>query len=97
MNEKIKKYKADYENNEKRISVLQEKSKKLLAKIRQLENEEIIGLVRESNLDIEALSRLLKKNSKEPTIFKDKEPTIFKDKEPTIFKDLEEKGDEIKN
>ena len=73
MNEKIQKYKADYEKNEKKISALQEKSKKLLAKITQLENEEIIGLVRDSKLDIEGLSRLLSKSKKEPTIYKDSE------------------------
>lgn len=73
MNEKIQKYKADYEKNEKKISALQEKSKKLLAKITQLENEEIIGLVRDSKLDIDGLSRLLSKSKKEPTIYKDSE------------------------
>ena len=73
MNEKIQKYKADYEKNEKKISALQEKSKKLLAKITQLENEEIIGLVRDSKLDIDGLSRLLNKGKKEPTIYKDSE------------------------
>ncbi len=73
MNEKIQKYKADYEKNEKKISALQEKSKKLLAKITQLENEEIIGLVRDSKLDIDGLSRLLSKSKKEPIIYKDSE------------------------
>lgn len=73
MNEKIQKYKADYDKNEKKISALQEKSKKLLAKITQLENEEIIGLVRDSKLDIDGLSRLLGKSKKEPTIYNDLE------------------------
>ena len=73
MNEKIQKFKADYEKNEQKISALQEKSKKLLAKITQLENEEIIGLVRDSKLDIDGLSRLLNKGKKEPTIYKDSE------------------------
>ena len=73
MNEKIQKYKADYDKNEKKISALQEKSKKLLAKITQLENEEIIGLVRDSKLDIDGLSRLLSKSKKEPTIYNDLE------------------------
>lgn len=73
MNEKIQKYKADYDKNEKKISALQEKSKKLLAKITQLENEEIIGLVRDSKLDIDGLSRLLSKSKKEPIIYKDSE------------------------
>lgn len=81
MNEKIQKYKADYEKNEKKISALQEKSKKLLAKITQLENEEIIGLVRNSKLDIDGLSRLLGKSKKEPT----------------IYNDLEEKDNEIQD
>ena len=73
MNEKIQKYKADYDKNEKKTSALQEKSKKLLAKITQLENEEIIGLVRDSKLDIDGLSRLLGKSKKEPTLYKDSE------------------------
>ena len=81
MNERIKKYKADYEKNEKKISALQEKSKKLLAKITQLENEEIIGLVRDSKLGIDGLSRLLTTSKKEPT----------------IYNDLEEKDNEIQD
>lgn len=73
MNEKIQKYKADYEKNEKKISALQEKSKKLLAKITQLENEEIIGLVRDSKLDIDGLSRLLTKSKKQSVNYNDLE------------------------
>ena len=73
MNERIQKYKADYEKNEKKISALQEKSKKLLAKITQLENEEIIGLVRESKLGIDGLSKLLANSNKTPTIYNDSE------------------------
>ena len=73
MNEKIQKYKADYEKNEKKISALQEKSKKLLAKITQLENEEIIGLVRDSKLDIDGLSRLLGKSKKQSVNYNDLE------------------------
>ena len=61
MNERIQKCKEDYAKNEHRIAVLQDKNKKLLAKITQLENEEIIGLVRESNLNIAELSKLLGK------------------------------------
>ena len=73
MNERIQKYKADYEKNEKKISALQEKSKKLLAKITQLENEEIIGLVRDSKLDIDGLSRLLTKSKKQSVNYNDLE------------------------
>ena len=73
MNEKIQKYKADYEKNEKKISALQEKSIKLLAKITQLENEEIIGLVRDSKLDIDGLSRLLTKSKKQSVNYNDLE------------------------
>lgn len=80
MNERIQKYKAEYEKNEKKVLALQDKSKKLLAKITQLENEEIIGLVRESRLDIEGLSRLLARN----------------EKHFVNYNDTEEKDDEIK-
>ena len=68
MNERIQKYKAEYEKNKQRIHLLQEKNKRLLAKIAQLENEEIIGLVRDSQIGIEGLAELLAKSKKQPTI-----------------------------
>ena len=78
MNERIQKHKAEYEKNEQRIIALQEKSKKLLAKITQLENEEIIALVRDSSLGIEELEKLIARSKKRPI----------------NYNDLEEKNDE---
>ncbi|MDO5398204.1 MAG: DUF4315 family protein [bacterium] len=66
MNVRIEKLKEDYERNESKIVSLQAKNKKLAEKIRQLENAEIIGAVRESGLTIDELLSLLGKTEKAP-------------------------------
>ena len=66
MNERIVKLRADYAKNEDKIAALQTKSKKLAEKIRQLENTEIIGAVRNSGLTIDELLSLLGKTVKAP-------------------------------
>ena len=66
MNERIVKLRADYAKNEDKIVALQTKNKKLAEKIRQLENTEIIGAVRNSGLTIDELLSLLGKTVKAP-------------------------------
>lgn len=66
MNERIVKLRADYTKNEDKIAALQTKNKKLAEKIRQLENTEIIGAVRNSGLTIDELLSLLGKTMKAP-------------------------------
>lgn len=66
MNERIVKLRADYAKNEDKIAALQTKNKKLAEKIRQLENTEIIGAVRNSGLTIDELLSLLGKTVKAP-------------------------------
>ncbi len=73
MSERIKKLKEDYEKTESKIVSLQEKNKKLAEKIRQLENAEIVGAVRESGCSIDELLILLGKDGKAPIIKKDLE------------------------
>ncbi|MCD8180742.1 MAG: DUF4315 family protein [Firmicutes bacterium] len=64
MNERIKRLKEDYERTESKIASLQEKNKKLAEKIRQLENAEIVGAVRDSGCSIDELLSLLGKDGK---------------------------------
>lgn len=66
MNERIVKLRADYAKNEDKIAALQSRNKKLAEKIRQLENTEIIGAVRNSGLTIDELLSLLGKTVKAP-------------------------------
>ena len=66
MNERIVKLRADYAKNEDKIAALQAKNKKLAEKIRQLENTEIIGAVRDSGFSVDEFLSLLARNGKLP-------------------------------
>lgn len=79
MNARIKKLKEEYERNAEKIVSLQAKNKKLAKKIKELENIEILGIVKASGLSIDELMSLLGKT----------------DEAPTTKNDLEEKDDEI--
>lgn len=59
MNPKLEKYKAEREKNAKRIAALQDRNKVLDEKITQLENSDIIGMVREINLTPDQLAQVL--------------------------------------
>lgn len=72
MNIRISKLKDEYERNDCKIKSLQAKNKKLAEKIRQLENDDIIGAVRSSGVTIDELLRLLGKSTV-PEIKKDLE------------------------
>lgn len=67
MNPKIAKYKAEREKNAEKIAVLQARNRKLDEQITKLENTDIIGIVRESGIDLEALGELLGISKTEPT------------------------------
>ena len=79
MNMRIEKLKEEHERNENKIAYLQAKNKKLAEKIRQLENDDIVGAVRNSGVTIDELLRLLGKT----------------DAVPNTKTDLEEIDDEI--
>ena len=79
MNMRIEKLKEEHERNENKIAYLQVKNKKLAEKIRKLENDDIVGAVRNSGVTIDELLRLLGKI----------------DAAPNTKTDLEEIDDEI--
>ena len=60
MNPKFKKIDTEYEKNAKKISVLQNRQKELEKQRRELENLDIIGLVRGMGMTAEELSALMK-------------------------------------
>ena len=62
MDQRIAKLREEFDKNSERISALQMKNKKLSEQITKLENTDIIGLIRESGIGFEELSRLLKRN-----------------------------------
>lgn len=60
MNPKIEKLKAEKEKNLRRIDALNARNEEIDAKIVELENTDIVGMVRENNITPEALAELLK-------------------------------------
>ena len=65
MNPKFKKIDAEYEKNAAKISALQNRQKELEKQRRELENLDIVGLVRGMGMTAEELSGEVK-NSAEP-------------------------------
>ena len=61
MNPKIAKLRAELEKNTEKISKFQSRNAELKKQIQELENIDIIGMVRECGLSPEALSGLLAK------------------------------------
>ena len=59
MNPKIKKLRADVGKNKARIAELQAQNKEMEKQIRELENIDIVGMVREQGLTPEQLAELL--------------------------------------
>ena len=59
MNPKIEKLKAERSRNTKKISDLQNRNRKLSEQITKLENNDIIGMVREIGMTPEQLAALL--------------------------------------
>lgn len=60
MNPKFKKIDAEYAKNAAKISVLQDRQKELEKQRRELENLDIVGLVRGMGMTAEELSALMK-------------------------------------
>ena len=58
MNPKINKLRAEVEKNNTKIATLQAKNKALEKQIRELENTDIIGMVREQGMTIEEFAEL---------------------------------------
>ena len=58
MNPKINKLRAEVEKNNAKIATLQAKNKALETQIRELENTDIIGMVREQGRTIEEFAEL---------------------------------------
>ena len=60
MNPKFKKIDAEYEKNAAKISALQNRQKELEKQRREMENLDIVGLVRSMGMTAEELSALMK-------------------------------------
>ena len=61
MNPKINKLRAEVEKNNAKIATLQAKNKALEKQIRELENTDIIGMVREQGMTMEQFAELFQK------------------------------------
>lgn len=59
MNPKITKLRAEFDKNKSKISDLQAKNRELEKQIKELENIDIIGMVRERGLTMEQFAELL--------------------------------------
>ncbi len=73
MNPRIEKMREEYAKNENKIASLQARNKSLKAKITDLENNDIIGLIRSSGISPDDLAELLTKPDNTKTHFKDLE------------------------
>ena len=60
MNPKIEKLKAEKEKNLRKMDALNARNEEIDAKITELENTDIVGIVRENGITPEALAELLK-------------------------------------
>ena len=61
MSPKINKLRTELEKNNSKIAALQAKNKDLEKQIRELENLEIIGMVREQSMTMEEFAELFQK------------------------------------
>ena len=68
MNPKIEKLKAERNRNTEKISDLQNRNRKLSEQITKLENNDIIGMVREHGLSPDMLFELIKQAKKSPIL-----------------------------
>ena len=66
MNPKIPKLRAELEKNKNRINFLQEKNRKIEKRLVELENTDIIGMVRDFDLSPDQLMELLRAMKKTP-------------------------------
>lgn len=75
MNPKLQKLRAELEKNTERIRTLQSRNTELKQQIQEMENLDIIGMVRDSGLAPDALADLLAKIQASPN------PAEIKEKE----------------
>ena len=61
MNPKIPRLRAELEKNKEKISELQAKNRELEKQIRQLEDTDIIGMIRRQSMTIEQFAELFQK------------------------------------
>lgn len=61
MNPKINKLRTELEKNNGKIAALQAKNKELEKQIRELENMDIVGMVREQGMTMEQFAELFQK------------------------------------
>ena len=80
MNSRIVKLRTEYEKNEAKISVLKSRNEKLGKKIQELENTEIIGIVRETGMTVEQFRELLESLKEPKYIHSIKEETDYAEK-----------------
>ena len=59
MNPKIEKYRQEREKNKEKISRLQARNRILDAKILELENTEVVGMVRTQGMNLEEFASML--------------------------------------
>ena len=76
MNPKITKLRAEFDKNKSKIAELQAKNRELDKQIHELENTDIIGMVRERGLTMEQLMELLlgtpaPQNKKEEPVYEE--------------------------
>ena len=83
MNPKIEKLQAERARNTEKITALQTRVKQLDGQITELENTDIVGLVRESGLTPDMLAELLKamRNNTKPI-------------QPVSYNEMEDKNEE---
>lgn len=77
MNPKIEKLKQERTKNTEKISGLQERNRKLSDQITKLENNDIVGLVREIGMTPEELAALLNSRRGKETETKEMEDTVY--------------------
>ena len=66
MNPRVEKLKTEHAKNAKKISSLQARNKKIEELVTELENTDIIGIVRENNLTPDELAELIEMLKKNP-------------------------------
>ena len=66
MNPKIEKLKAERSRNTEKISDLQNRNRKLSEQITKLENNDIIGMVRENGMTMEQFAELFRRMQAAP-------------------------------
>ena len=59
MNPKIQKLRSELEKNSEKIAKLQSRNSEIKQQIRELENEDIIGLVRANGINLDELAQFL--------------------------------------